>query len=51
MFPDPEEQQGKLALLGLAGATGNVFGLLLAGVCMLQSYKLVLAWSVPSNCG
>lgn len=27
MFPDPATQQAKLALLGLAGATGNVLGL------------------------
>ncbi|WVQ78052.1 hypothetical protein IAT38_000133 [Cryptococcus sp. DSM 104549] len=39
MFPDPEEQQAKLALLGLAGAIGNVLGLVLAGVCMLANYR------------
>ncbi|KAK8869869.1 hypothetical protein IAR55_000437 [Kwoniella newhampshirensis] len=39
MFPKPEEQQAKLALLGLAGAVGNVLGLVLAGVCMLANYR------------
>ena len=39
MFPDPVEQKAKLALLSLAGAAGNVLGLLIAGVCMIQSYK------------
>ncbi|OWZ65584.1 hypothetical protein AYX15_02930 [Cryptococcus neoformans] len=39
LFPEPAEQQAKLALLGLAGAIGNVLGLVLAGVCMLASYK------------
>ncbi|WVQ78053.1 hypothetical protein IAT38_000134 [Cryptococcus sp. DSM 104549] len=39
MFPDPEEQQRKLALLGLAGAIGNVLGLVIAGVCMLANYR------------
>ncbi|WVN85286.1 uncharacterized protein L203_100431 [Cryptococcus depauperatus CBS 7841] len=39
MFPEPQEQQAKLALLGLAGAVGNVLGLVLAGVCMLANYK------------
>ncbi|ODO03412.1 efflux protein EncT [Cryptococcus wingfieldii CBS 7118] len=39
MFPDPAEQQAKLALLGMSGAVGNVLGLVLAGVCMLASYK------------
>ncbi|ORY32785.1 major facilitator superfamily domain-containing protein [Naematelia encephala] len=38
MFPDPVEQQGKLALLGLSGASGNVLGLVLAGLTMLASY-------------
>lgn len=32
MFPNPKEQQAKLALLGLAGAIGNILGLVLAGV-------------------
>ena len=39
MFPDPVIQQKKLAMLGLAGALGNVLGLLLAGVCMLANYR------------
>lgn len=26
MFPDPAEQAAKLALLGMAGAVGNVLG-------------------------
>ncbi|WWD15856.1 hypothetical protein CI109_100280 [Kwoniella shandongensis] len=39
MFPKHEEQQAKLSLLGLAGAVGNVLGLVLAGVCMLANYK------------
>lgn len=38
MFPDPEEKEKKLALLGLAGALGNVLGLVLAGITMLASY-------------
>jgi MFS family permease len=39
MFPDPKEQQAKLALLGMAGAIGNVLGLVLAGVVMLADYR------------
>ncbi|OCF54174.1 efflux protein EncT [Kwoniella mangroviensis CBS 10435] len=39
MFPEPKEQQGKLALLGMAGAIGNVLGLVLAGICMLANYR------------
>ncbi|WVQ98675.1 hypothetical protein IAU59_005806 [Kwoniella sp. CBS 9459] len=39
MFPEPKEQQAKLALLGLAGAVGNVLGLVLAGICMLANYR------------
>ncbi|WVW83145.1 hypothetical protein I302_105163 [Kwoniella bestiolae CBS 10118] len=39
MFPEPKEQQGKLALLGMAGAVGNVLGLVLAGICMLANYR------------
>ncbi|WWC61164.1 uncharacterized protein I303_103744 [Kwoniella dejecticola CBS 10117] len=39
MFPEPAEQQGKLALLGMAGAIGNVLGLVLAGICMLANYR------------
>ncbi|WWC90079.1 uncharacterized protein L201_005012 [Kwoniella dendrophila CBS 6074] len=39
MFPDPTEQQAKLALLGMAGAVGNVLGLVLAGICMLANYR------------
>jgi len=39
MFPDPVIQQKKLAVLGLAGALGNVLGLLLAGVAMLENYQ------------
>ncbi|WVR05124.1 hypothetical protein IAU60_002136 [Kwoniella sp. DSM 27419] len=39
MYPEPVEQQGKLALLGLAGAIGNVLGLVLAGICMLANYR------------
>ena len=35
MFPEPKEQQAKLSLLGLAGASGNVLGLVIAGLCML----------------
>ncbi|KAL1411547.1 hypothetical protein Q8F55_002509 [Vanrija albida] len=38
MFPDAEEQPKKLALLGIAGALGNVLGLVLAGLTMLASY-------------
>ena len=38
MFPNPAEQQKKLALLGLSGAIGNVLGLVLAGLTMLASY-------------
>jgi len=53
MYPDPKEAQGKLALLGkqarallsladtllgVAGALGNIMGLVIAGVCMLASY-------------
>lgn len=34
MYPNPKEQQGKLALLGLSGAVGNILGLVLAGICM-----------------
>lgn len=41
MFPDPVIQQKKLAVLGLAGALGNVLGLLLAGVAMLENYQCV----------
>ncbi|WRT67097.1 uncharacterized protein IL334_004063 [Kwoniella shivajii] len=39
MFPEPAEQQAKLALLGIAGAVGNVLGLVLAGICMLANYQ------------
>ncbi|KAK4687340.1 hypothetical protein P7C73_g2775, partial [Tremellales sp. Uapishka_1] len=39
MFPNPEEQEKKLALLGMAGAIGNVLGLVLAGICMLANYR------------
>ncbi|WWD03085.1 hypothetical protein V865_001131 [Kwoniella europaea PYCC6329] len=39
MFPTPEEQQKKLALMSLAGGLGNVLGLVLAGLCMEASYK------------
>ncbi|WVQ71581.1 hypothetical protein IAR50_001121 [Cryptococcus sp. DSM 104548] len=39
MYPDPKEQQAKLALLSLSGAIGNVLGLVLAGICMLANYK------------
>ena len=39
MFPEPAEQQAKLAMLGMAGAIGNVLGLLLAGATMEASYK------------
>ncbi|TYJ54109.1 hypothetical protein B9479_005205 [Cryptococcus floricola] len=39
MFPEPKEQANKLALLGLAGGLGNVFGLVIAGLCMEASYK------------
>ncbi|WVQ71582.1 hypothetical protein IAR50_001122 [Cryptococcus sp. DSM 104548] len=39
MFPNHEEQQAKLALLAMTGAIGNVLGLVLAGICMLASYK------------
>ncbi|ORX36582.1 major facilitator superfamily domain-containing protein [Kockovaella imperatae] len=39
MFPEPNQQQQKLGMLGLAGASGNVLGLVLAGLCMLASYK------------
>lgn len=40
MFPNPKEQQAKLALLGLAGAAGNVLGLVLAGLAMLKGYSV-----------
>ncbi|KAL1410473.1 hypothetical protein Q8F55_004484 [Vanrija albida] len=39
MFPHPLERRKKIALLGLAGALGNVLGLVLAGLTMLTSYK------------
>ncbi|WVQ71602.1 hypothetical protein IAR50_001142 [Cryptococcus sp. DSM 104548] len=39
MFPEPTEQQAKLALLGMSGAIGNVLGLVLAGLCMLANYR------------
>ncbi|WVQ76083.1 hypothetical protein IAR50_005722 [Cryptococcus sp. DSM 104548] len=39
MYPEPKEQASKLALLGLAAGLGNVFGLVLAGLCMEASYK------------
>jgi hypothetical protein len=38
MFPDPVIQQKRLPVLGLAGALGNVLGLLLVGVAMLENY-------------
>lgn len=38
MYPESTEQAAKLALLGLAGGLGNVFGLVLAGLCMKASY-------------
>ncbi|OCF33013.1 efflux protein EncT [Kwoniella heveanensis BCC8398] len=38
MFPNPAEQQKKLAMLSLAGGLGNVLGLVLAGLCMEASY-------------
>lgn len=38
MFPNPQEKEKKLALLGMAGALGNVLGLVLAGLTMLASY-------------
>ncbi|WVQ81118.1 hypothetical protein IAT38_003240 [Cryptococcus sp. DSM 104549] len=38
MYPDPKEQGAKLAFMGLAGALGNVLGLVLAGLCMQASY-------------
>ena len=47
MFPEPAEQQKKLGLLGLAGASGNVLGLVLAGLCMLASYH----WFFRRVCG
>lgn len=39
MFPNPEIQQKKLALLGLAAMSGNVLGLVLAGLTMLANYR------------
>ncbi|WVQ99577.1 hypothetical protein IAU59_006713 [Kwoniella sp. CBS 9459] len=39
MFPNPAEQQKKLAMLSLAGGLGNVLGLVLAGLCMEASYQ------------
>ncbi|TYJ53578.1 hypothetical protein B9479_005783 [Cryptococcus floricola] len=39
MYPEPKQQASKLALLGLAAGLGNVFGLVLAGLCMEASYK------------
>ncbi|WVQ78044.1 hypothetical protein IAT38_000125 [Cryptococcus sp. DSM 104549] len=39
MYPEPVQQQAKLALLGLAGAVGNVLGLVLVGICMLANYR------------
>ncbi|RSH87263.1 hypothetical protein EHS25_003172 [Saitozyma podzolica] len=39
MFPNPKEQQAKLALLGMSGAIGNVLGLVLAGLTMLANYR------------
>ncbi|KIR74288.1 efflux protein EncT [Cryptococcus deuterogattii CA1014] len=38
MYPDLTQQAAKLAILGLAGGLGNVFGLVLAGLCMEASY-------------
>jgi hypothetical protein len=51
MFPDPVIQQKKLAMLGLAGALGNVLGLLLAGVAMLENYQWVesAVWGQTSS--
>ncbi|KAK4693046.1 hypothetical protein P7C70_g9008, partial [Phenoliferia sp. Uapishka_3] len=39
MFPNSQERQGKLALIGLAGAVGNILGLVVAGICMLANYR------------
>lgn len=49
MFPDPVIQQKKLSVLGLAGALGNVLGLLLAGVCMLANYRYVEVFQLSCN--
>ncbi|AFR92418.2 efflux protein EncT [Cryptococcus neoformans var. grubii H99] len=38
MYPESTQQAAKLAILGLAGGLGNVFGLVLAGLCMKASY-------------
>ncbi|TYJ53579.1 hypothetical protein B9479_005784 [Cryptococcus floricola] len=39
MYPETKEQASRLSLLGLAAGLGNVFGLVLAGLCMRASYK------------
>ncbi|KAK4703392.1 hypothetical protein P7C70_g2833, partial [Phenoliferia sp. Uapishka_3] len=39
MYPESQERQGKLALIGLAGAIGNILGLVVAGICMLANYR------------
>ncbi|KAL8292461.1 hypothetical protein RQP46_001073 [Phenoliferia psychrophenolica] len=38
MYSDSKEREGKLGLLGLAGATGNIIGLVIAGICMLANW-------------
>ncbi|WWC62078.1 uncharacterized protein I303_104668 [Kwoniella dejecticola CBS 10117] len=39
LFPVPEVRKAKLAIISLAGGMGNVLGLVLAGLCMISSYK------------
>nr|XP_019046433.1 hypothetical protein I302_05182 [Kwoniella bestiolae CBS 10118]OCF25363.1 hypothetical protein I302_05182 [Kwoniella bestiolae CBS 10118] len=39
LFPTPEIRKAKLAIISLAGGLGNVLGLVLAGLCMIASYK------------
>lgn len=36
MYPDPVQQQAKLALFGVSGALGNVLGLVIAGLFMVS---------------
>ncbi|KAL8283968.1 hypothetical protein RQP46_005081 [Phenoliferia psychrophenolica] len=65
MYPNLAEQRGKLALLGVSGAVGNVLGLVLAGVLMLANYRwffrfiaigcitgsILSIWLIPSSQG